>query len=242
MKDKIKAFLFHIAISLLIAVISMSVVYGVWNPSPLHKATGVTHIFLVILAVDIVLGPLLTFIVYKKGKKTLKFDLVVIALLQLGALCYGMYKVYEGRPAWIVYNVDRFDLVRANEIDTRQLQKAKSEYQTVGFLGAKYVAAVIPDDRDIQQQLLFEEIGTGIAPSQRPELYQPIETIYPLIQKRHQPIENLKKYNDKQLVEQMLTQYKSVVGFLPLKANAVDMTVLVDKDGNVVKIVDLRPW
>ncbi|MEG2832299.1 MAG: type IV pilin accessory protein, partial [Bacilli bacterium] len=31
--------------------------------------------------------------------------------------------------------------------------------------------------------------------------------------------------------------------FLPLKATAVDMTILIDKkNGAVIKIVDLRPW
>ena len=99
MKDKIKAFLWHLSVSLLIALLAMLVVYGVWNPDPLYKATGITDIFLLMLAIDIILGPILTLIVYKKGKKTLKFDLCVIALLQMSALMFGLYKVYEGRPA-----------------------------------------------------------------------------------------------------------------------------------------------
>lgn len=56
-------------------------------------------------------------------------------------------------------------------------------------------------------------------------------------------IKELYKYNDKQLVQEILGQYPQADAFVPLKANAVDMTVLIDKEkGEVVKIVDLRPW
>lgn len=245
MKDKIIAFLVHLAISCVIALIGMAIVYLVWNPEPLYKATGITRIFLLMLAIDITLGPLLTFIVYKKGKKTLKFDLTVIALLQLTALSYGLYHVYEGRPVWIAYNVDRFDLVRANEIDTRKLDQAKPEYRQPSFTTPKYVATIIPND-DIEQknQILFDEIGNGIAPSQRPELYQPLEQAYLKIKQRALPLTELDKYNAQDLVKQTLMHYPQADSFVPLKANAIDMTVLIDKKngGKVVKIVDLRPW
>ncbi len=245
MKDKIIAFLVHLAISCVIALISMAIVYLVWNPEPLYKATGITRIFLLMLAIDITLGPLLTFIVYKKGKKTLKFDLAVIALLQISALIYGLYHVYEGRPVWIAYNVDRFDLVRANEIDTRKLDQAKPEYRQPSFTTPKYVAAIIPNDNIEQKnQILFDEMGLGIAPSQRPELYQPLEKAYPKIKERALPLIDLNQYNDPNQVKLILAKYPQADSFVPLKANAVDMTVLIDKKngGKVVKIVDLRPW
>lgn len=245
MKDKIIAFLVHLAISCVIALISMAIVYLVWNPEPLYKATGITRIFLLMLAIDITLGPLLTFIVYKKGKKTLKFDLAVIALLQISALIYGLYHVYEGRPVWIAYNVDRFDLVRVNEIDTRQLDKVKPEYQTPAINGLQYVTAIIPsDDIEKKNQILFDEMGLGIAPSQRPELYQPLEKAYPKIKERALPLIDLNQYNDPNQVKLILAKYPQADSFVPLKANAIDMTVLIDKKngGKVVKIVDLRPW
>lgn len=245
MRDKVRGFLVHLAISGVIALISLAIVYLVWNPTPLYTATGITKIFLLMLGIDLVVGPLLTFIVYKKGKKTLKFDLTVIALLQLTALSYGLYHVYEGRPVWIAYNVDRFDLVRANEIDTRKLDQAKPEYRQPSFTTPKYVAAIIPND-DIEQknQILFDEIGSGIAPSQRPELYQPLEQVYLKIKQRALPLTELDKYNAPDLVKQTLMHYPQADSFVPLKANAKDMTVLIDKSssGKVVKIVDLRPW
>ena len=121
MSIRLKAFFLHLSLSAVIALLALLLVFGLWYPAPLHTAVGVTHIFLLLLLIDVVLGPLLTLLVYKAGKKTLVFDLAVIAVLQLSALGYGLWTVAEGRPAWLVFNADRFDLVRVLDIDARKL-------------------------------------------------------------------------------------------------------------------------
>ena len=70
--------------------------------------SGVIEPFKLLVLVDVIVGPLLTFIVFKKGKKSLKFDLGFIALLQIAALIYGSYTVYNGRPSTVVYNNGQF--------------------------------------------------------------------------------------------------------------------------------------
>ena len=40
----------------------------------------------------------------------------------------------------------------------------------------------------------------------------------------------------------MIKKYPQAQSWVPLTASAVDMVVLLDKDAQVVKIVDLRPW
>ena len=115
MKFRLKCFGYHLGLSLLIALASLYLVYFLWYPSPLDKALGVTSIFLLLLGVDVVIGPLLTLMVAKQGKKTLKMDLLIIGLVQLWALGYGTYTVAQGRPVWMVYNAGRFDLVQAFE-------------------------------------------------------------------------------------------------------------------------------
>ena len=96
MSKRIKFFLSHFFISLLIALLAVGLVFVVWYPEPLAKATSVTHIFLMLLVIDVILGPFLSLLVYKEGKKSLKFDLTVIIIIQLSALCYGIYNIAEG--------------------------------------------------------------------------------------------------------------------------------------------------
>lgn len=146
-----KFFLGHLGLSLSLAVIILMWVFFCWYPSPLAKAVGVTHIFLMMLAIDVIVGPVLGFIVYKEGKKTLKFDLSVIILIQLSALCYGVYSIGQGRPAWLVYNVDRFELVRNNEIIDQNIQHAKPEYQHPSWFKPQYVATTFAQDNKNSQ-------------------------------------------------------------------------------------------
>jgi len=138
---RLKAFLLHLAFSTTMALLAMLLVFRLWYPAPLHDAQGVTNIFLMLLLVDVVLGPLLTLLVYKVGKKSLITDLAVIACLQMAALGYGLWTVAEGRPAWIVYNVDRFDVVAAVDIDARHLNEVPNQYRNASWSGPQWVGA-----------------------------------------------------------------------------------------------------
>ena len=111
MSKRLKFFLSHLSLSFLIAILVIGLVFFIWYPSPLATAVGVTHIFLMLLVIDVILGPLLGLLVYKEGKKTLKFDLSVIIFIQICALVYGVYTIAKGRPVWLVYNIDRIELV-----------------------------------------------------------------------------------------------------------------------------------
>ena len=243
MSRRLSFFLSHLVISMLIALSVVAIVFLVWYPAPLATAVGVTHIFLMMLVIDVILGPLLTLLVYKQGKKTLLFDLTVIVLLQISALGYGLWTISQGRPAWLVFNVDRFDVVRVNDIDNRSIEKAKEEYKVPSWFYPKWVAATSPKNIDENNQVTFEAVFSGVDIAQRPNLYSPLINQRKQVQKKAVNIKELYKYNDKQLVQEILGQYPQADAFVPLKANAVDMTVLIDKEkGEVVKIVDLRPW
>lgn len=240
-KGKLKAFSIHLLVSFVIAVICFVLINLVWYPSPLFKATGVQHIFLLMLGVDLILGPLFTLIVYKKGKKTLKMDLVVIAVIQISAILYGLYAMYQGRPVWISYVVDRFELVRANEV----IDEDNIQYTLPNF-GQEYRFADISHVHSEKEQfdLMFSETVGQISPAARPKYHRAFELAKPIIQQRARALTDLSKYNDANTVEKILKNYPNANAYLPLKASDFDMTVLIDKKvgGEVVKIVDLRPW
>ena len=94
MSKRVKFFLGHFCISLFIASIVVGMVFFIWYPSPLAKAVNVTHIFLMMLMIDVIIGPVLGLLVYKDGKKTLKFDLTVIILIQLSAFSFVLWRIY----------------------------------------------------------------------------------------------------------------------------------------------------
>lgn len=238
-----KFFLGHFGLSCLIALTILVWVFFCWYPSPLAKAVGVTHIFLMMLAIDVIVGPLLGLLVYKESKKTLKFDLSVIILIQICALIYGVYSIAQGRPVWLAYNVDRIELVRNNEIIQDHLDQAHTQFQHPSWLKPQYVAVQFAKDANVRNDDLFAEALGGISIAQKPERYVDFVQAKPQLQQRTKSLKELNQYNDVKQVERIVSKYPQATGFVPLKANAVDMTVLINKDkGEVVKIVDLRPW
>lgn len=243
MTSRNKFALTHLVSCLLIAALIAAFVLLYWYPTPLNKATGVTHIFLMMLGIDLVLGPLLTWLVYKDGKKTLIFDLTVIIVIQIAALCYGIYNIGQGRPTWIVYSVDRFDLVRYNEIYDKNVNRAQPQFQHPSWLKPQFVAIQFAKNDAERKQDMLEEVLGGVAISQRPERYVELTQVKRQIQKKAQNLKDLQLYNSKDAVNNILSKYPTANAWVPLKAIAEDMVVLLNKEtATVVAIVDLRPW
>ncbi|WP_180173223.1 TfpX/TfpZ family type IV pilin accessory protein [Acinetobacter sp. YH12029] len=243
MISQLRFFLIHLSISFFIALLMVGLVFFIWYPLPLASAVGVTQVFLMMLVIDVIVGPLLGWLVYKEGKKTLKFDLGVIIFLQLAALFFGVFSIEQGRPVWIAYNVDRFELVRKNEIITERLEQVKSQFKQPSWLQPQYVAVEFAQDKLQRENEMFAEVLGGISLAQRPERYVDFTQAIPQIKQRAKSLQELEQYNDQKLVQQILEKYPEATGYVPLKANAVDMTVLINKEtGEVVKIIDLRPW
>lgn len=181
--------------------------------------------------------------VYKEGKKTLKFDLSVIIAIQITALCYGVYSIEQGRPVWIAYNVDRFELVRKNEIIDDHIAQALPQYQRTSWFKPQYVAVEFAKDPNARSNDLFAEALGGISIAQKPERYVDFSKAKLQLKQRAKNLKELQQYNDAQQVDSILSKYPQADAFVPLKANAVDMAVLVDKKtGEVIKVVDLRLW
>lgn len=243
MPPRLKAFSLHLVISALIALTVMALVFLIWHPAPLASATGVTRIFLMLLAIDVILGPALTLLVYKPGKKTLVMDLTVIACLQLAALAYGLHTVAEGRPAWLVFAQDRFELVRVNDIDDREVNKTPAEYRTPSWLGPQWTIAITPDDIESKNDILFEALAGGPDIAQRPDLYQPLKQHADSIRPRIRALAELDDFNPTIQVQTILNAHPQADGWLPLSANHQDMVVLMERASTrVIAIVDLRPW
>ncbi|MDH1339935.1 MAG: type IV pilin accessory protein [Stenotrophomonas sp.] len=243
MSARFKVFFIHLLCSLAIALGALGLVFGLWYPAPLHLALGVTSIFLLLLAVDVTLGPLLTLVVYKTGKKSLKFDLTVIVALQLAALGYGLWTVAQGRPAWLAFNVDRFDVVPVVDIDTRRLAEALPQYQAPAWTGPRWVAAVRPVDGERRNEILFEVVLGGSDIAQRPELYRPLADLAGQMKSRAQNLDQLVAFNEGDTVAAVLAAWPQATGWLPLMARVQPMVVLLADDNTMVlAIVPLRPW
>ncbi len=242
MTKRLKYLFMHFALSLFIALTIVIFVKTQWYPLPLLKATGILPVFTAIIAVQVVLWPLLSLFVYKENKKSLKFDLIIIVIVQIAFWVFSLYALAQGRPAWIAYTLERFELVKANEIVTTDIDNINSDFKSPTWIGPQFVGTMVSEDADMRSKHLLEEVLGGISIAQRPEQYVNIDIMKDRMLKEQQSLAELRKYNEISKVNKALASYPDAHGYIPLRAQQVDMVVLLDDSGTPLQIVDLRPW
>ena len=239
--DSFKAAAIHLCLSLLIVGTLALLIFKIWYLMPLATATGALIIFAMVFVVDLIIGPLLTLVVYKKNKKSLLFDLTVIVVIQIAALSYGVYSLSQARPVWLTFYGNRFEIVRLNDIEESYLENVPEQYSYFSFVGPKWVAAKpIGNEQEIEELEFGNRLGAKIA--HQPALYYPIEQAYIEIKNKAYSLSKLETANDKIDIDKYITANPNTVGWLPLWGQQQHMVVLINEKGEPLKIVDLRPW
>lgn len=116
----------RLAISVVILACAGYLIAVVWYPDPLYRIAGGWQGLRILLLVEIVLGPLLTLLVFdrSKGSKKLGFDLVFMACLQIGALGIGLWLVYGQKPLAVVYSKGEFNVLVAADYADQEASSA----------------------------------------------------------------------------------------------------------------------
>lgn len=238
----------HLALSLAIAALVFVGVYFVWYPGALLQATGAPWILAIIALLHLGLGPLLTTIVFETGKRGLAFDLLAIVIVQTGALAFGIWMLYQSRPAYIVFIKDRFELARADDIDPDELSKAKPPYDQLPLTGPRIVGAHLPRDPHEQFRVMMSAMQGGPDIQGFPQYFVPYDEVRQQAAGRAEVIGALRKWNAKDpggvdALVKSLGGREERLRFLPMRAGKHDLTVVLDADsGEVLRIVALQPW
>lgn len=161
----------HLLLSLLVIGGIAITAFLLWYPWGLHRISGVDRILLIMLGIDVTAGPLLTLVVYRPGKRSLKFDLATIAVLQLAFLGYGLHTLWQARPVFLVGIDGQFTLVTANEIDPATLSDARPEWRRLSWTGPRLVGARMPADPDARRQVMEEFMAGGPGLERTPRHY-----------------------------------------------------------------------
>ena len=167
----------HLLLSLLVAMASAAVVFGLWYPAPYRQMLQVGHIYLLVLVVDVVCGPLLTLVLYNPAKPRAELwrDLGLVVLIQLAALGYGLHTVWQARPVYLVQEVDRFKVIALPALDTDEVDKLPPALKPRWMGGPTTVAIREPKGTAERNKVLFESIEGGRDYAERPEFYLPYE-------------------------------------------------------------------
>jgi len=168
---KIRAFLIHLFASVAVVGAFLLMVGLVWYPAPHLELSGVFGVITVLILVDIVLGPLLMLLVFKPGKPGLKTDLAIIFSVQIVAFLYGANTIYSQRPAYVVFVVDRFEVVSAAEL--KMSATPPRELQAGIFSGPVLVYSNGPDDPVERGRIMLDAASGGPDVCNYPQYYKP---------------------------------------------------------------------
>jgi hypothetical protein len=234
----------HLAISAVAGIAVAILLLRVWYPSPWSIALGANKLLLLIEA-GLALGPLLTLVVFKSGKKGMLFDLVFIATVQLAVLAYGLSLAARSRPVFVVAAVDRFVVVSAAEIDPADLAAAKApEFRSLSWSGPRIVGTRIPDDIEARNTILFSAVA-GKDIDKYPQHYVDYASIAKDVLQRAKPLSALTLSASETA---KLTQAVAETGgadrlvWLPIVASKQNLVMLLDRTtGAPLRAVAVTP-
>lgn len=209
--NRFQAFAIHLCISAIIFIVLALIIVIVWYPGFLFKTDGGWAGIRLIASVDFFIGPTLTLIVYKVGKRGLKMDLILIAIIQLICLCAGTWIVYQEKPAAIIFMDGQFyakskEVMENYGVPVRELKKYDDRIPA-------WIYVDIPDDREKRSELLLSVLEKGPL-YVRQELYRSMEDNMSRVIKQAIPREKLTQEIRNALSENGLVyQYNARYGY-----------------------------
>ena len=241
---KLKAFGIHVGISSALFLLLLFFIIIHWYPVPYFSADGGWQGIRLIFLVDVVLGPLLTLLVYKRGKPGLKFDMTLIALAQVVALSWGTWTVYSQRTMAVVFVDDAFHTLNPQQLE----QAGLDESDLAQFPHDPPMAFLrLPEDKQERKKLIREyELKKNTPVIRLGERYEPLNATHmQTIMSRVNIIDDLRFYNPDfdAVVTRLLKKYGGTLDdyvLVPIHARYRHSVMLIRRDdGRVLTMSEL---
>ena len=244
-KHKLKASLVHLGLSILLVGIVIGSLLFFFFPQFFIGVSDFKEVATLIISIDLVLGPLLTFVVFKPKKRTLKFDLSVIAAIQLSALTYGAFALYQVHPVYITFNIDRFTIISAKDAEPEKAQY--DEYKISKLTTAKLAFAKMPDDIKKKNEVTLTAAMGGGDLDARTEYYEPYEShINQVLARSLDPKLIFANEDSKKRAKSFYNKNQDNLNdfaYLPLNSQKKDAIIVLDKKtAQPIATLNIDPW
>ena len=173
--NRFGAFAIHLSISFLVFIVIGYVIVFHWYPDFFFTADGGWQGIRIVAFVDLVLGPVLTLVVFNKSKpqKELRRDLTLIGTFQAICLAAGVWVVYSERPLAMVYADGSFQTMTAD--DYREAEKPTPGFDEFPDGSPHWVYVNLPTDPTAQSKVRKERMLKGRSVKTATEYYVPFK-------------------------------------------------------------------
>jgi hypothetical protein len=166
MHFRLKLFSLHLLSSATILTLILGCLYFGWYRWPGWYLTDVTRVVLVMICVDVVLGPTLTLIIanQKKSRRELARDIGIIVAVQLCALVYGSVQLWNGRPLYYAFSENILQLVQAYDIDADEAKLGREQNPALAphwYSLPRWIWAPLPQDAETSQRIVAAAVSGG---------------------------------------------------------------------------------
>lgn len=224
----------HLVLSLAVAAVAAALVFGVWYPYPYRDISGGRELFLLLITVDVILGPLMTVVVFNTAKpsRELRRDLSMVAIIQLAGLAYGLWTVCIARPVHLVFEIDRFRVIHAVDVPADLVDKAPAGVEALPLTGPTLLAVRTFRDKAEEADATMAALQ-GLQLGSRPDLWQPYVVAKDRVLQAARPVEQLRSRFGTQApeVDAVLARagrQAASTAYLPLAGRKSFWTVFVD--------------
>jgi hypothetical protein len=200
MKFRLKALGLHLLVSLIVLTVILGALYLGWYRWPGWYLADAAQVTLMLAGVDLVIGPLLTFVIAsaRKPRRTLARDIAAIALIQLSALVYGTVMLWNGRPLYYAFSEDVLQVVQAYDIEPAELALARQRKVALmphWYSLPRWIWAPLPENPQEQERIVNSAIAGGSDVIAMPRYYQPWEAGLPALRTHLRKIDDIKYFS-----------------------------------------------
>lgn len=183
-REKFVAFGVHFLATLALAACAAALIFLIWYPPPFTRMLGGMELFVLVVGIDLALGPLMSLVIYnsRKARSKLVMDYTIVGVIQIAAMIYGVWVMSAARPVYVAFAVDRLEIVQAQQLTPEERAAASAAgYSSLPWFGPRLVSVVVPQEEKLES--LMKSIG-GMDIHLQPRYYGPYERELPQIQKR----------------------------------------------------------
>ena len=246
MQRALRAAALHLGGILLVAALAGALVFGLWYPYPYRELAGGRELFLLIVVVDVVCGPLLTLVLYNPAKPRAELwrGLGLVVLIQLAALGYGLHSLTQARPVWLAFEGDRFRVVSIPDLADQNIHEAPEGLRQLSWTGPQLLGVRLVDNADPAFLASVQSALKGLHPAFRPSRWVPYESQLAGVQAALRPMAELLDRHpmEADAIRSIAADVSlDALGYLPLVTDMVtDWVVVVRRlDGQPVAYLPL---